>query len=50
VCYAEPLGVNHCDLYGVSGGCASWCVMLTQGLTIIVYYTVPVVVNNCELC
>ena len=59
-CYAEPVVVNHGVLYGSSGS-ASWCVILSQWLFmmmciaekwlwIMVSFTVPVVVNHCVLC
>ena len=48
-CYAEPVVVNHCELWWASG-CESWCAMKSQWLWIVVSYAKPVVVNHGELC
>jgi hypothetical protein len=45
VCYAEPVFVNHGELWWASG-CESWCFMLSQWLWTMVNYTEPLVVNH----
>ena len=47
-CYAEPVGMIHSVLCGVSR-CESWCVILNQWLLIIVCIAKQVSVNHCEL-
>jgi hypothetical protein len=40
----------HNHWLSITRGCASWCVMLSQGLWIIVSYDEPVVMNHGVLC
>jgi hypothetical protein len=49
VCYAEPVIVNHGVLFCASR-CEKWWAMLSQSLTIMLYYTEQVIVIHGVLC
>ena len=47
VYYAEPMIVNH-DLSYLASGCESWCIILSQWLSIMMCYDEPVAENHSE--
>ena len=49
VCYAEPVGVNHCASFWDSG-CESWHAMISKYVGIMVCYSEPMAVNDDVLC
>ena len=47
--YAEPIIVNHDEVW-LASLCESWCVIMSELLSIILCYVEPVVVNHGVLC